>query len=185
MKSIPRGTNILRSKFVFDDKRGPEGQLLKFKARLVAMGFTQVEGVDYFDTFASVMTTKSFRTLLALWNLETGLMMEHWDIKVNVPLDENIFVYPVPGFETYPGEVYRLRKALYGTKTSSACLAKILVRFSCSLGGVPHLKDECVFIFKDSTSGGLLYLSTHVDDLFPLLNEKGKAIRDKIFFLSF
>ena len=184
LKSIPRGTNILRSKFVFDDKRGPEGQLIKFKARLVAMGFTQVEGVDYFDTFASVMTTKSFRTLLALWNLETGLMMEHWDIKqafVNAPLDENIFVYPVPGFETYPGEVYRLRKALYGTKQAAHAWQKFLVRILCSLGGVPHLKDECVFIFKDSTSGGWLYLSTHVDDLFPLFNEKGKAIRDKIF----
>ena len=52
-------------------KRGPEGQLLEFKARLVAMGFTQVEGVDYFDTFASVMTTKSLlqpRVGFKTWN---------------------------------------------------------------------------------------------------------------------
>jgi hypothetical protein len=50
LKSIPYGTNILRSKFVFDDKRGPDGKFLKFKARMVAMGFTQVEGVDYNET---------------------------------------------------------------------------------------------------------------------------------------
>ena len=41
LKSIPRGPNILRSKFVFDDKRGPNGELLKFKARMVAMGFNR------------------------------------------------------------------------------------------------------------------------------------------------
>jgi hypothetical protein len=53
LKSLPKGTNILRSKFVFDIKRGATGEFLKYKARMVAMGFTQVEGVDFFDTFAS------------------------------------------------------------------------------------------------------------------------------------
>jgi hypothetical protein len=60
IKTLPRGTNILRSKFVFDIKRGSSGEFIRFKARMVAMGFTQVEGVDFNETFASVMTTKSF-----------------------------------------------------------------------------------------------------------------------------
>jgi hypothetical protein len=67
-KSLPWGTNILRSKFVFDLKYGPTGEFVKFKARMVAMGYTQVEGVDYFETFAGVFTPKSFRIFLALWN---------------------------------------------------------------------------------------------------------------------
>ena len=44
LKDIPRSKNILNSKFVFDIKRGPGGEFLKYKARLVAMGFTQIEG---------------------------------------------------------------------------------------------------------------------------------------------
>ena len=49
-KFPPPNTNILRAKFVFDIKRGGE----KYKARMVACGYTQVAGVDYFDTYASV-----------------------------------------------------------------------------------------------------------------------------------
>ena len=66
--SLPPNTNILRAKFVFDIKRGGEGEFLKHKARMVACGYTQVEGVDYFDTYASVMNTKTFRILLTLYN---------------------------------------------------------------------------------------------------------------------
>src|SRR5690348_1302140 len=91
----PKGHQYFKVQIGFDDKRGPDGKLLKFKARMVAMGFSQIEGVDYNDTFASVMTTKSFRTMLVLWNLDQSLKMEHWDIKqafVNAPLDETIFV---------------------------------------------------------------------------------------------
>ena len=47
-KEIPEGSNILRAKFVFDIKRGPQREFLKYKARLVAMGYTQIEGVDFF-----------------------------------------------------------------------------------------------------------------------------------------
>jgi hypothetical protein len=182
IKSIPRGTNILRSKFVFDDKRGPDGKFLKFKARMVAMGFTQVEGVDYNDTFASVMITKSFRTLLAIWNLDPTLVMEHWDIKqafVNAPLDETIYVHPVVGFGE-PGQILKLKKALYGTKQAAHAWQKFLKRILVGLGGVPHLKDECVFIFREPSTGGWLFLSTHVDDLFPLYNREGILIRDRI-----
>lgn len=181
LKDVPRHTNILRSKFVFDDKRGPAGELLKFKARLVAMGFTQIEGVDYNDTFASVMITKSFRTLLAIWNLDPLLAMEHWDIKqafVNAPLEETIFVHPVKDFSPQEGCVLKLKKALYGTKQAAHAWQKFLRGILVGVGGVAHLKDECVFIFREG--GGWVFLSTHVDDLFPLFNREGKQIRDKI-----
>ena len=94
---VPPGRNILRSKFVFDLKRGPGGEFIKFKARLVAMGYTQVEGIDYGETHASVMATKSFRILLALWNFDKSLDFQHWDVKtafVNAPLDEEIYMHP-------------------------------------------------------------------------------------------
>ena len=69
---------------------------------MVAMGFTQVEGVDFDETFASVMTNKSFRILLSIWNYFPGLSLEHWDVKnafVNAPLKETVFCLQVPGFE--------------------------------------------------------------------------------------
>ena len=74
-KSLPKGTNILRSKLVFDIKRDEKGNFLKFKARFVACGNSQVEGVDYFDTYASVMVTKSFRILLTIYNKEKDMKM--------------------------------------------------------------------------------------------------------------
>ena len=59
LKDIPARQNILRSKFVFDIKRDGGGNFQRFEARLVAMGFTQIEGVDYYETSASVMRTKT------------------------------------------------------------------------------------------------------------------------------
>src|SRR5689334_18202535 len=91
---------------------------------MVAMGFTQVEGVDYDETFASVMTTKTFRILLAIWNLNPELRFEHWDVKtafVNAPLKETVYCRQVPGFER-PGvedKILLLKKALYGTKQAA------------------------------------------------------------------
>ena len=146
---------------------------------MVAMGFTQVEGVDYNETFASVMVTKSFRILLAIWNLRAEHEMEHWDIKqafINAPLDEVIYCRPVQGFEKRPGEILKLRKALYGTKQAAHAWQKFLKKNLLALGAKVHPKDDCVFIFRDDR-GGWLFLSTHVDDLFP----SGKHLRDRVY----
>ena len=75
--SLPKGTKILRTKWVYDDKKGMDGKIARFKARLTAMGNFQREGVDYFDTYASVMRTKTLRVLLQLLNASPEHEMEH------------------------------------------------------------------------------------------------------------
>ena len=93
------------------------------------MGFTQIEGVDYFDTFASVMVTKTFRILLAIWNTYPELKFDHLDIKsafINAPIDETIYVRQPRGFERKGHEhgILKLKKALYGL--NSALLSSLL-----------------------------------------------------------
>ncbi len=60
------GKNIVGSKWVFKIKRKADGSIDKYKARVIACGFTQIFGVDYFDTFSPVARLASFRVLMAL-----------------------------------------------------------------------------------------------------------------------
>ena len=73
---VPKGNNIMRGKMIFDDKRGEDGKVIRFKARFVAMGFTQKAGIDYDQTFAGVVT-KTFRVMLCILNESPDNEMEH------------------------------------------------------------------------------------------------------------
>lgn len=121
--SLPKGTNILRGKWVFDDKRGEDGKMTRFKARYVAMGFTQKKNVDYFDTFAGVVIGKSFRIMLAILNENSDNEFEHWDVKMaftQAILHENIYMFQPECFEKDGKNfVCKLLKSLYGLKQSA------------------------------------------------------------------
>ena len=183
--SLPKGAKILRTKWVYDDKKGPDGEIARFKARLTAMGNFQREGIDYFDTFASVMRTKTFRILLQLWNCSSSHFMEHWDIKaafINAPLEEDIWIeqpagHVVPGSE---GMVCKLVKALYGTKQAGRAWQKFLSGILRKAGFLPTLRDDALFVAK-TPSGGWCFIGTHVDDLFPTFNEEGRVLRDRVW----
>ena len=183
--SLPKGAKILRTKWVYDDKKGPDGEIARFKARLTAMGNFQREGIDYFDTFASVMRTKTFRILLQLWNCSSSHFMEHWDIKaafINAPLEEDIWIeqpagHVVPGAE---GMVCKLVKALYGTKQAGRAWQKFLSGILRKAGFLPTLRDDALFVAK-TPSGGWCFIGTHVDDLFPTFNEEGRVLRDRVW----
>ena len=62
----PSGINIVDSKWVFCLKKDSEGKIIKWKAHLVARGFTQVYGVDYFETFAPFARLASIQLILAI-----------------------------------------------------------------------------------------------------------------------
>ena len=120
---VPQGKNILRGKLVFADKRGEDGKVVRFKARFVAMGFTQAYGTDYKETFAGVVVSKTFRIMLAILNEDVEYEMEHWDVKMAftmAPVEEELYMYQPEGFvEKGTDYVCRLKKSLYGLKQAA------------------------------------------------------------------
>jgi hypothetical protein len=93
--SVPKGAQFLRTKWVYDGKKGQDKKIVRFKARLTAMGNFQRGGVDYFETYASMMRTKTLRVLLQLLNSSPDHEMEHWDKKAGFTQrlkDEGVFV---------------------------------------------------------------------------------------------
>ena len=182
--TVPPGTNILRGKWVFDDKRGEDGKILRFKARFVAMGFTQREGVDYKETFAGVMVAKSFRTMLIILNEDPSFEMEHWDVRMAFTqafLDEELYMYQPEGFEQDPASVCKLLKSLYGLKQSARNWQIMLVQMFYEAKFFTLKADPCVFFLKEGE--GWCMCSTHVDDIFCLYNMPGKILRDRLFMV--
>jgi hypothetical protein len=142
--SVPKGKNILRGKWVFDDKRGEDGQILKFKARFVAMGFTQKEGVDYTETFAGVVVAKSFRIMLCILNEDPSYEMEHWDVRM-ATLDEELYMHQPELFEIDGEEkICRLKKSLYGLKQAARNWQQMLLDIFRETGFLSLKADPCV-----------------------------------------
>ena len=80
MDDAPPGANIVGSKWVFKIKKDSGRCIMQRKARLVAQGFSQVPGIDYFDTFASVAKLVSIWTILAIVT-QFDLKLKQIDIK--------------------------------------------------------------------------------------------------------
>ena len=95
-----------------------------FKARLVAQGFRQVQGVDYGETFSPVIRYESIRILFAI-AAQFKLVIHQMDVTtafLNGDLQEEIYMKIPDGVDAPDNMVCRLRKSLYGLKQSSFVL---------------------------------------------------------------
>jgi hypothetical protein len=105
------------------------------KAQLVAKGYSQVEGLDFDETYAPVARHESIRILLAYatYNIFKLYQMDVKSAFLNSPIKEEVYVEQPPGFEDseYPSHVYKLSKALYGLKQAPRawyeCLRNFLI----------------------------------------------------------
>lgn len=113
------GMKLVGTKWVFDQKLGPQGELLRYKARLVAQGFSQVKGLHYQETFAPVVSKEALRVLIAL-GAKRDWEMEQVDIScafLHGFLDEDIYCEIPEGFEGDRSKyVFKIVRSLYGLK---------------------------------------------------------------------
>ena len=110
------GCRLIGLKWVYKVKRDESGTIVKYKARLVARGYVQREGIDFEEVFAPVARMESVRLLLAMAAAKDW-RVHHLDVKsvfLNGELMETVFVKQAPGFTVKGAEhkVLKLRKAL-------------------------------------------------------------------------
>jgi hypothetical protein len=116
----PKNHNVIGTKWVFRNKENEDGIVVKNKSRLVAQGYTQVEGLDFDETFAPVARLEAIMILLA-YACSRNIKLYQMDVKsafLNGKISELVYVQQPPGFEdpTKPNHMYKLSKALYGLK---------------------------------------------------------------------
>ena len=114
----PLQKNIIGTKWVFRNKLNEQGEVTRNKARLVAQGYSQQEGIDYTETFAPVARLEAIRLLLS-YVINLGIILYQMDVKsafLNGVKEEEVFVKQPPGFEDlkHPNHVFKLKKSLYG-----------------------------------------------------------------------
>ena len=170
LEEAPPGANIIGCKWVFKAKKDAAGNIARYKARLVAQGFSQIGGVDYDDTYAPVAKLASSRAIIAMAN-RLGMELHQVDIKgayLNGVLneDEVLYMHHPPGYKV-PGagtRVLRLVKTLYGLKQSGRRWYQKLRSIFLSLKFSQCRVDQAVFIKWDPRKRELTIVAVHVDD---------------------
>ena len=117
---ILRGREVVSLKWIYKIKLNQKGDVQKHKARLVARGFTQKPGIDFYETLSSVARLETIRNVIVVAAQKKWKIFQ-LDVKstfLNGKLDEVIYVEQPQRFFVQGGEenVYRLKKALYGLK---------------------------------------------------------------------
>ncbi|KAJ9553055.1 LOW QUALITY PROTEIN: hypothetical protein OSB04_017100 [Centaurea solstitialis] len=142
--------------------------VIRNKARLVAQGYCQEEGIDYEEKFAPVARLETIRIFLA-FAAHRGFKVFQMDVKsafLNGKLKEEVYVKQPPGFESaqYPNHVYFLEKALYGLKQAPRAWYERLSTFLISNGFQRGTTDITLF-YKKHDDDDILLVQIYVDDI--------------------
>lgn len=155
-------TNVVTNKWVLKIKRKPDGSIDRYRARLVARGFSQKYGTDYFETFAPVANTTSIRLLFAHAAIE-NLNMAQFDVKTAFlygTLDETVYMEQPEGFVEQKDKVCLLKRSLYGLKQSPRQWNQKFSNFLKDLNLHMSEHDNCIFYREDKS----LIIAIYVDD---------------------
>jgi hypothetical protein len=173
-EDIPAEANVVGTRFIYKLRRTSDGGIEKYKARLIAQGFTQEYGVDYTDTFAPVSQVLSVRTVLIL-ALQLGLKTHHVDVKcafLNSTLKEEVYVKLPKGFEVGGKGFARALKSIYGLKQAAHDWSVLQDDFIRNYD--PRMKqsdsEPCIYYIVDGDLTVLI--NTHVDDYTICCNDQ-------------
>nr|GFB25929.1 copia protein [Tanacetum cinerariifolium] len=153
---------VIKTKWIFKNKKDESSLVIRNKARLVAVGYSQQEGIDYDEIFALVARIKVIHLFLA-YAAHKDFTIYQMDVKtafLNGILKEEVYVGQLPGFvsKEYPDHVYALDKALYGLTQAPRAWYDVLTQFLIESGFKKDADHAGYHLDRKSTSGSVQFL---------------------------
>nr|GEV99871.1 hypothetical protein [Tanacetum cinerariifolium] len=164
---LPHGKRAIGTKWVFRNKKDERGIMVRNKARLVAQGHTQEEGIDFEEVFAPVARIEAIRLFLAYASFMCFIV---YQMDVNSAflyetIEEEVYVCQPSGFEDpdHPDKIYKVVKALYGLHQAPGAWYETLANYLLENGFQRDKIDQTLFIKKQK--GDILLVQIYVDDI--------------------
>lgn len=170
----PRDSTVVQCKWVFKKKYDSVGNV-RYRARLVAKGFSQKAGIDYHETFSPVLRYTTLRLLFSI-AVKLGLDIRHLDVTtafLNGFLNESVYMQkPVlyRDCNDNDNKVLKLKRAIYGLKQSSRAWYQRVNDYLESLGYLKSKYEPC--LFTKSEGNAKVIIALFVDDFFVFSNCK-------------
>ncbi|GJX16248.1 retrovirus-related pol polyprotein from transposon TNT 1-94 [Tanacetum coccineum] len=167
IKRNPKRKRAIGTKWVFKNKKDERGIVIRNKARLVAQGYTQEEGIDYDEVFALVARTEAIRLFLAYASFKDFVVYQ-MDVKcvfLYGKIEEVVYVCQPSGFEDldFPDRVYKVEKALYGLHQAPKAWYETLSTYLLDNEFQRGKIDKTLFIKR--YKGDILLVQVYVDDI--------------------
>lgn len=175
---IPTNVTTIDCKWTYKLKRDADGNIKRHKARLVARGFRQREGIDYQETHSPVIRFYSIRAILAVASCER-MHIKQFDVKTTFlygDIEETIHMQEPEGYDDGSGKVCRLKRSLYGLKQASRCWNRKFTNFLRRFKLKATTADSCVFTGPDRDHN--LILAIYIDD--GLVAARDPSLIDKL-----
>jgi hypothetical protein len=166
--SRPHGKSVVTSKWIYKIKHATDGSIEKYKARFVAPGFSQKEGIDYDEIFAPVARYTSIIIIISPATV-FGWKLHQMDVKtafLNGEVEQEVYIEQPEGFVIHDkrSHVCKLKKALYGLKQAPRAWYGRIDSFLQSLGFSKSIANPNLYIKIVQNHPVILVL--YVDDLF-------------------
>nr|GEW37045.1 ribonuclease H-like domain-containing protein [Tanacetum cinerariifolium] len=163
----PKGVRPIGTKWVLKNKKDERGIVIRNKARLVAQGHTQKEGIDYNEVFAPVAKIEAIRLFLAYASF-MGFTIYQMDVKsafLYGTIDEEVYVMQPLGFQDleFPARVYKVEKAMYGLHQAPRPWYGTLSKYLLTNGFQRGTIDQTLFIRRQR--GDFILVQIYVDDI--------------------
>ena len=168
----PKDRKVIGCRWVYVIKYGPNGDILRYKARLVAQGYSQIPGLDYSDTFSPTVRLDSLRVILH-YAAAHGWYRGQDDVTgafLHSKIDHEIYMRQPDGFDDGSGRVAALLLSLYGIKQGSHLWNKHMNQKLTANGFIRLLPDYAVYMCQTET--GKSITAIHVDNALTVTNTK-------------
>lgn len=179
---LPKGKKPVSCKWVYKIKQKADGSIERYKAGLVAKGFTQKHGIDFHETFSPVVKFTTIRSIVALV-LKMGWNIHQFDVNnafIHGELHEDVYMKVPPRLTvSSPSLVCKLKKSLYGLKQASRQWYARLSDALRTKGFIPSKNDYSLFLRKSGDKTVIVVV--YVDDILVTGDDVSQILSLKTF----